>query len=168
MRSLVTALTLVVVSSSVVIAQEAVEVPKEALQEMSCLVGEWETSVSLNGEKLVGEYSAEWAPGKHCLILSSSLSGDEATHASGVGGWSPDRKQYVEHWFTSDGVNRTVYYTIGEKKGTWVGTIEAVDKDGKKGSGTAHLEANDAEFRGVGVLTLAGEKTEIKYVCKRK
>jgi hypothetical protein len=135
---------------------------------MTCLVGEWETSVSFNGEKFVGKYSAKWAPGKHCLILSSSLDNDASSHASGVGGWSPDRKQYVEHWFTSDGTKRTLYYSLGEKKGAWAGTLEVVDKDGNKSSGRAHLEASDNEFRGGGVITLAGEKTEIKYVCRRK
>lgn len=37
-----------------------------------------------------GVYTAKRAPGKHCLILNSSFTGQ----AAGIGGWSADRKRY--------------------------------------------------------------------------
>jgi hypothetical protein len=165
MKSMTMAATFLMMTSTVTIAQEKIEVPKEALKEMAFLVGEWDAKGTFNGEEVSGTYSAKWAPGRHCLILTSSWNG----HASGIGGWSPDRKQYVEFWYGADGNSRTFRYSLDKKKGVWGGRWTEVNKEGKKGSGKISLQKRDNEFRVSATGTSAdGEKLNVKIIYKKK
>jgi hypothetical protein len=165
MKSTVIPVAFLMMVSTIAIADEKVEVPAEALKEMSFLVGEWESQGTFNGEEMSGTYSAKWAPGRHCLILTSSWNG----HASGIGGWSPDRKQYVEYWYGSDGNNRTFRYSLNRKKDVWSGKWMEINKEGKKGSGKVRLQKRDNEFRVSAAGTSAGgEKLDVEIINKKK
>jgi hypothetical protein len=142
MKSMLVIAAMLMATSTVTMAQDEVQVPKEALQEMAFLVGEWKVKGTFNGEEMSGTYSAKWAPGKHCLILTSSWS----AHASGIGGWSPDRKQYVEYWYAANGNKRTFRYSLDKEKGVWDGTWTEINSEGKKGSGKISLQKKDNEF----------------------
>ncbi len=109
----------------------------------------------------------QWAPGKHCLRLASHWNDATSSHASGIGGWSSDQKQYVEYWFTSDGDFRTFWYSLGKEKGTWVGTFAAVDKAGKKSSGTIRLEKKNDEYNFSAAGSSDGEKIVVETVTKK-
>jgi len=170
MKTLILALAtaFLLMNARLTTAEVVVEVPKEVLNEMELLVGDWEAKGTVNGQPFTGTYSAKWAPAEHCLILASSLKGAIDSPASGIGGWSPDRNQYVETWYHSDGTCRTVRYSLGGQKGVWTGKVTMVAKDGKKTSGKVHLRGSDDEFRGGSTTTVNGEKTVIKYVCRKK
>jgi hypothetical protein len=167
MKSLMIATVVLMTTSAVARAQDKVEVPKEALQEMAFLVGEWEAKGTFNDKEISGTYSAQWAPGKHCLRLAIHWKDATSSHASGIGGWSPDQKQYVEYWFTSDGDFRTFWYSLGEEKGVWVGTFTAADKAGKKSSGKIRLEKKSDEYKFSAVGDSGGEKTVVETVTKK-
>lgn len=165
MKCLMIAMALLTTSSVVARAQEKVDVPKEALQEMAFLVGNWESKGTFDGEQMSGTYSAAWAPGKHCLILTSSLN----PPASGIGGWSPDRKQYVEYWFAADGNKRTIRYSLDKVKGVWEGTWTEINSSGKKGSGKISLEKKGNEFTVTATGTSAdGQKRDIAITSLKK
>jgi len=170
MRNVVISVALLMMSSATVRAQEQVDVPERALHEMSLLVGEWEVEATTNGKQAKGTYSAKWASGKHCLILANSVKNREGLTlcASGIGGWSPNRKQYVETWYTSDGGTRTFLYSFGQREGLWIGKLKEVDKDGEKGTGKVYLHVSDKEFRGGSVSTTGEQETHVKYICRRK
>ena len=155
-------------TSAVAIGEETIELPKKALEEMAFLVGDWEESGTFNGEEFKGTYSARWAPGKHCLILKGYSEGSVAAHASGIGGWSPDRKQYVEHWYVSSGEVRTFRNALGDKEGTWTGKWIVCTKEGKTGSGKMALQKMDNEFRFKATGTLDGEEVEVEAITKKK
>ena len=106
-------------------------------------------------------------PGKHCLLLTANWKGGLTSQSSGIGGWSPDRKQYVEHWYGSNGDKLNFRYSLGKKKGVWVGTFTAVDKDGKESSGDISLEKSADEFRYRGIRTSGGEKLVVETVNKK-
>lgn len=147
MKSMVITAALLMATCAVAMAQNKVEVPKEALQEMAFLVGDWEARGTANGEEISGTYSARWAPGKHCLILRFDWTGESRVNQSGVGGWSPDLKQYVEHWFISDGRVLTCRFSLDKEKRVWVGTGTMVDKEGNKSVSTIKLEKRSGEYR---------------------
>lgn len=122
---------------------------------------------TFNGKEASGAYSAAWAPGRHCLRLTAQWAGAASAQSSGIGGWSPDEKQYVEHWYASDGTSHTFRYSLGKEKDPWVGTFEQVDKDGKKGSGTIRLEKKAGEY-GVSLNgTSDGKKIVVESVAKK-
>lgn len=165
MKIMVMAAAFLMLTATVTIAQDNVKVPRQALNEMAFLVGEWDVKGTFNGEEMTGVYTAKWAPGKHCLILSSSWSGQ----ASGIGGWSADRKQYVEYWYASDGNHRTFRYTLDKKQGVWGGRWSEVNSEGKKGSGRITLRKKDAVY----IVTATGksadgEELEVKITNKKK
>jgi hypothetical protein len=165
MKSMMIAAAFMTVTSTVAVAQEEVEVPKEALAEMAFLVGEWDVTGTFDGEEMTGVYTAKWAPGKHCLILSSSWHGQ----ASGIGGWSADRKEYVEYWYATDGNHRTFRYTLDKKKGVWGGRWAEVNSEGKKGSGRITLRKKDNLFIVTASGTSAnGEELDVKITNKKK
>jgi len=165
MKSMMMAAAFVMMTSTVAIAQQKHGVPDKALNEMAFLVGEWAVKGTLNGQEMTGTYSAKWAPGKHCLILASTWS----AQASGVGGWSPDRKQYVEYWYVSDGSTRMFRYTLDKERGVWSGRWVEVGSDGKKGSGKITLQKKDNEYIVIATGTSAnGEKLDIKITNLKK
>ena len=59
MKSLMIAAAVLITGSTVTIAQDKVDVPKEALQEMAFLVGQWETKGTANGEAIGGTYGPQ-------------------------------------------------------------------------------------------------------------
>jgi hypothetical protein len=96
------------------------------------------------------------------------LTSSWSAQAAGVGGWSADKKQYVEYWYSTDGTKRTFSYSL-DKKGVWKGKWTEVDKDGKKGSGKITLEKKKNEY----VVTATGksadgEELDVRTINKKK
>ncbi|MHB0960319.1 MAG: hypothetical protein ACYC0X_08530 [Pirellulaceae bacterium] len=147
MKTMVITIAMLMTTCTVAMAQDKVDVPKEALQEMAFLVGEWEANGTTNGEEISGTYSAQWAPGNHCLILRFDWTSGSRVKQSGVGGWSPGQKQYVEHWFISDGSALTCCFSLDQETGAWVGTGTMVDKEGKESSSKIKLEKRSGQYK---------------------
>ncbi len=167
MKSLMIAAAVLMAASTVTIAQDKVDVPKEALQEMAFLVGQWETKGTANGEAISGTYSAQWAPGKHCLILRLDWSSGSQVSQSGIGGWSPDQKQYVERWYFSDGTELTCFFSLDKEKGAWVGTGTMVDKDGRKTSSKIKLDKRSGEYKFTATDPSDGDKVGFEITNKK-
>ena len=76
------------------------QIPAHIQAEMQFLVGDWTTDARFNDVVQKGRYSAQWAPDKQCLILNIRQ-GDFA--GTGIAGWDPATKEWVETWYRADG-----------------------------------------------------------------
>ena len=81
-------------------------------------VGTWESETFENGEKIGADADKRrWAPGKHCLIMTSS--GEESgakLDTTRLSGWDAQGKQLVEHWYTSQGLYAAIRYPLAGMK----------------------------------------------------
>jgi hypothetical protein len=169
MKNMLITMAILLATSTGLIAQDDVQVPKEALQEMAFLVGEWEVEGTFEGEKISGTYSAQWAAGKHCLQLTTQWEGALNSHAAGIGGWAADKKQYVEYWYDTDGNSQSYRYSLNKKKSAWSGRWTETDSEGKKASGKITLNKKENVFVCTATGTLGdGTKTEFKATFKKK
>lgn len=163
MKRLVIATAMLLTTSAMASAQEKVEVPQEALQWMASLVGEWEAEGTVNGQETKGLHSARWAPGEHCIQFTQHWTGAINGHSAGIGGWAPDQKRYVEHWYVSNGSCRTHWYSLSKEKDVRVGGLTQIDKEGKPSSAKITLEQRPAEWKLVATGEQDGEKTELTF-----
>ena len=150
--------------------QPAAQVPKKALQEMAFLIGQWESEGTMGDKKIKGTYEAQWAPGRHCLVLKASWDlGDSELEASGVSGWDPEKKQLVETWFGSGpkGGTLTIWYSIDKEPSAWIGTTLEKFHDGPAVSGTTRLEKMKDAFHGIGEETVNGEEVKVETMTRK-
>ena len=146
-------------------AGESATIPKEALDALEFFVGNWEDEISVNGEKFgTGADKRRWAPGKHCLVMTSSGEENGAPVAgSGMSGWDAKGKQLVEHWYGSQGLYAAVRYPLsGMKNGLWKGTFTVVFGDGKAFDGECELKKTENGF----VWTARWEQEGKEFVRK--
>jgi hypothetical protein len=123
-------------------------IPPKALEELSYMVGKWETTFSVDDEEVGhSSHTRDWAPGEHCLRFESSGEGEGKRRSSvGTSGWNAKTQQIVEHWHTSDGLFITVRYPVaGMKKNVWRGTFNTVHPNGKEESGRCVLKKQDKD-----------------------
>lgn len=145
MKPLTMYLTALVVSLtvSIVDAEESNGIPKNARKALQYFVGNWESDVYQNGEKLgTSKGIRKWAPGKHSVVMTTSASeNDIEVHTSGISGWDAQGQQLVEHWFGSNGLYAAVRYPLrGMKKDSWSGNFSVTFGDGKSYDGDCELQ----------------------------
>ena len=76
--------------------QDGGEIPESIKKEMRFLVGDWNFSATRNGEPVTGNYSARWASGGTCLLMTFRSDSDNST---GVSSWDAATNEIVENWF---------------------------------------------------------------------
>ena len=133
----------VLLAASTVLAGEPSGVPKDAMGEMKYRVGKWESIGFTDGveQSKPGSEVTKWVPGKYCIQSTTGFveNGIDIT-ATGITGWDGDKKQLVEHWYSSDGGYASFRYFLGQKKDSWVGTFVWVYADGRKIEGESVVE----------------------------
>lgn len=112
-------------------AAEPSAVPAEIRKEMAYLVGQWEYEWTEAGETWVGRYTARWAAGGNCLLLSSE---SDRHNDVAVSSWDPKSGEMVEVWSGKTGTRLELRYTI-EKGKDWVGTSTETLADGTQTQG---------------------------------
>jgi len=159
--SIPTAFIVALFVTSMVSAQESDGIPQKVLKELEFMVGQWETDVYENGEK-VGTTSHErkWSPGRYCLLFSTSIEmNGEKFDATGISGWTRNGRAVVEHWYGSNGASLTVRYPLRKmKENVWEGTHHLVNADGTKRKGSCKLEKGNAQW----IYTVEWEEDGVK------
>jgi ketosteroid isomerase-like protein len=91
------------------------------------IVGEWATDTTYGGVESTGSYSAQWAPGGHCVVTYLHDTGPEGDlFVSGMFGWDAAKGVLVHEEFASNGERYTVEWTSiagNEWKGTLSGVV---------------------------------------------
>jgi hypothetical protein len=151
-------------------AGESATIPKEALRALRFFVGNWESETFENGKKIGRDADKRrWAPGKHCLIMTSS--GEERgakVVASGLCGWDAKAKQLVEHWYGAQGLYAEIRYPLaGMKKDVWEGTFSVVFGEGKAFDGECELEKTEDGFVWTARWEQEGKELVRKSVARR-
>jgi hypothetical protein len=133
----------VLLAASTALNAGATGLPKDAETEMEFRVGKWESIGFIDGveQSKPGSEVTRWVPGKYCIQITGSFveDGTEIT-ASGLVGWDADKKQLVEHWYSSDGGYSSFRYFLGKRKDSWVGTFTWVYPDGRKLEGESVVQ----------------------------
>jgi len=137
--SRILALVIVAMSAAVGQAQE-VRVPKEVLQELDYLVGEWTMDGQVGAEKCTADYSILWSPGRHCLVYHCVWTSDEGKSAgTSIIGWDIATREIIDFCIDSWGGHGTLRYKV-QSPTLWKGVASRVDEDGKPGKGQISLE----------------------------
>jgi len=151
-------------------AGESAPIPKEALRALRFFVGTWESETFENGEKIGRDADKRrWAPGKHCLIMTSSgEEGGAKTATTGLSGWDAKGKQLVEHWYTSQGLYAAIRYPLaGMKKDVWEGSLTVIFGDGKAFDGECELKKTEDGFVWTARWEQDGKESIRKSVARR-
>jgi hypothetical protein len=124
-------------------ATESLGIPQLARDAMAYRVGNWESVGFVDGVEQtdVGHEATKWGPGKYCITITNTFVFNGVDiHATGIVGWDPQRKQLVEHWYSSDGTYATFCYSLDKKKNAWVGTFKRAFADGTIHEGESIVE----------------------------
>jgi hypothetical protein len=122
---------------------ESPGIPQLARQAMAYRVGNWESVAFVDGveQSDVGRETTKWGPEKYCITITDTFVFNGVDiHATGLVGWDPQRKQLVEHWYSSDGAYATFCYSLDKKKDAWVGTFKRAFADGTIHEGESVVE----------------------------
>ncbi|MCL4195405.1 MAG: hypothetical protein KJZ87_26945, partial [Thermoguttaceae bacterium] len=105
----------------------------EHLRFLECMVGDWRTEYELDGQKVEGEFTCQWSPGKYCLTWTAEArskdDGQLLTHGSGVIAWDAATKQARETAAQSDGTLATAVFSLQDGK-------IVIDRSGTTADGT--------------------------------
>ncbi|MHB0959071.1 MAG: hypothetical protein ACYC0X_27340 [Pirellulaceae bacterium] len=122
-------------------------------------MGDWTVEGDIAGNKVKGQWSAQWAPQQHCILIHSSLSmGDGQVTSNGVSGWDAAKEQIVTMQSFSNGVIEDTRYKIaapGVLKGVY--TISAADEPLKVDCEIRAKQPNEWTFTS-SANVFAGEK----------
>jgi hypothetical protein len=161
--------TLLTIASTAT-AGEPAEISAEALKALKFFVGNWEGETFENGEKIGTDADKRrWAPGKHCLIMTSS--GEESgaqVSSSGLSGWDAKGKQLVEHWYGSQGLYAAVRYPLRDMKDDlWKGTFTVIFGDGQAFDGDCELKKTEEGFVWTARWEQDGKENVRKSIARR-
>jgi hypothetical protein len=132
--------TTLCLTSTILAQAPEVNVPKEALEEMAYLVGDWNVTEQGSPDNAVATYTWMWTPGKHCLTWCAKWQGPQGpSHGSGIFGWDHSKKQFVarEQWSYGDSSD---YFVKIKSASLWEGESTDVDGKGKLTKGTLKWE----------------------------
>jgi hypothetical protein len=146
------------------------EVPKKVLDGIGLLVGRWETTTYVNGEKVgIAKSERNWVPGEYCLQIDFSAEEDGSKRSgTGLFGWNAKTQQVVDHWFFAEGAYFTARYPLekmGEK--SWAGTFSFVEASGREVSGRCRLNRSTNGFEWTAWGDRNGEATVRKAVSHK-
>jgi hypothetical protein len=119
---------------------QKVRVPTEVLQGLDYFVGDWKAEARIGDEKSEGEYSFQWAPGRHCLTYHGTWSDKQGkSSCSSLMGWDISTKEIIDVNLDSLGANYTLRYKVASST-SWTGEARGTDENGKAVKGTLSLE----------------------------
>jgi uncharacterized protein (TIGR02246 family) len=117
-------------------AVKSVESPREHLQQLSWMIGEW---MSEDNEVVVRS-SCRWAEKENFLLRSFTIQAEGRSVQSGVEriGWDPLTKQFKSWVFDSDGgFGEGFLYRAGD--GGWIQKASGVNSEGQIVSASRHI-----------------------------
>jgi hypothetical protein len=97
---------------------EAPAVPSEIVEELDYFVGNWKVSGEGPLGPIEGSWSAEWSPGKVCLLIHYPGPDPEEFLGKGIFGWNSQKKEILAQMFYSIGAHETISYKVGTS-GSW-------------------------------------------------
>jgi len=118
--------------------QDGGEIPESIKKEMQFLVGDWNFSATRNGEPVTGNYSARWASGGTCLLMTFRSDSDDST---GVSSWDAATNEIVENWFDPGTGRIELRYKV-TSPAELKGTSKRVAMNGEKSEGKLSLTKN--------------------------
>lgn len=140
-------------------AQGEVTIPANVAKELDYYVGDWNVEGEIAAKALKGQWSACWAPQKHCILIHSLLTlGDEKLSTNGVSGWDTATEQIVTVQSASNGVIEDARYKIvapGVLKGVY--TVSATGEPIKVDCEVLTKQPNEWTFQ-TSANVFAGEK----------
>ncbi len=167
---LVGGLTVVLVTAAGLRAADQEGIPKEALEAMQYMVGDWEVDGHENNQRMTGSVTYRWVPGKHCLTWDMVLTDPKGTYlGSAIVAWDPARRQLVERDFWPRGSWNTYCYTIGTDQ--WTGEAVQVGADGAVSKGKISQEnrgPNEFVWRLFDTADAAGKPGSVSELRFRK
>lgn len=135
-------------SAACCMAQQGGSVPKDVLEQLEFMAGSWDESPGPGGPTSVEQHDRDWAPGKHCLLVTwkGTMDGRKVS-ASGIMGWNCTRNELKETWYLSNGTWMETHYPVSGMKGeTWIGSTTWVGPDGASVKATCQLEKSKDKF----------------------
>lgn len=128
-------LAALVMASSMVVGQVPaadVAVPKDVLNELERLIGDWEAEGKLGGETVTLTVSNTWAPGKHAVMWTGTFAGfGMKTSGCGMYGWDTADKVIRTSEYWTNGYNHHRTFVV-KGKGVWEGDSQGGDNMGKR------------------------------------
>ena len=123
-----------IMASSMVIGQAQaadLTVPKDVLNELERLIGDWKVEGEMGGEPMTFTISHTWAPGKHAVLWTGTFSG-LGMKATGCGmyGWDTANKVIRSSEYWTNGYNHHRTFVV-KGKGLWEGDSQGGDNEGK-------------------------------------
>ena len=140
--------TALLLAASMVVGQaEGNAIPPDISKELDSLTGTWEVTGTFKGNKIEGTWSARWAPGKHCLMRRSSLSGTprakDRVIGIGVIGWDGATETITEQVFNDDNTSALVRWKV-LPSGDWEGEVSGF-REGQKFVANVKMKKSVAE-----------------------
>ncbi len=106
--------TAFLLTASMVVSQadQSSPLPKNVAAWLQYEMGTWESKGKIGENSYAGKWSARWAPGKHCSMLTlSSVPNrpeESAVQMTGITGYDPVSKRFIENSFWSNGAHYTI------------------------------------------------------------
>jgi hypothetical protein len=111
-------------------------------------IGSWTFSMMSAGETMTGVYTAKWATGKHCVVITVEGKGSQGDiFQTGILAWQPDKDTLVHHGFFSNGdYFRITYDKFDFDENNWSGRVTGLVNGERPDDSAAHVAWHKDSF----------------------